>query len=60
VTKSLRLFVRRVLAAEATELVELQPFGRLLLVLGRAVIAPFAVAAREMNDVSHSELYKLA
>jgi hypothetical protein len=45
--------MRRVLATEATELVECDPFGRLLLVLGRAVVPAFAVAAREMNDVSH-------
>jgi hypothetical protein len=42
-----------VLATELTELAELQPIGRLLLILGRAVVAPLAVAAREMNDVSH-------
>jgi hypothetical protein len=45
--------VRRVLPAEATVLVELDPFRRLLLVFRRAVIPAFAVAAREMNDVSH-------
>ncbi len=45
--------MRRVLAAEPAELVELQPFRRLLLVLRRAVVAPLTVAAREMNDVSH-------
>jgi hypothetical protein len=48
--------MRRVLAAKAAELAELQPFGRLLLVLRRAVVAPLTVAARQMNDVSHSEL----
>jgi hypothetical protein len=41
------------LAAEAAELRELDPFRRLLLVLGRAVVAALAVAARQMNDVSH-------
>jgi hypothetical protein len=49
----LRLLVRRVLPAEATELAEFQPLGRLLLVLRRAVVATFALAARELNDVSH-------
>ena len=43
----------RVLATEAAELAELQPLGRLLLVLRRAVVAAFAVAARHVNDVSH-------
>jgi hypothetical protein len=49
----LRLFVRRVLPAEAAELAELQPLGRLLLVLRRAVIAPLTVLARQRDDVSH-------
>ena len=44
----------RVFPAEAAELAELKPFRRLLLVLRRAVIAPFALATGEMNDVSHS------
>ena len=48
-----RLFVRRMLAAEAAELAELQPLRRLLLVLGRAVIAPLTVLARQRDDVSH-------
>jgi hypothetical protein len=47
------LLVRRVLPAEATELAELEPLGRLLLVLRRAVVATLALAARELNDVSH-------
>ena len=49
----LRLFVTSVLAAEAAELAEFQPLGRLLLVLGRAVIAPLTFRARQGNDVSH-------
>jgi hypothetical protein len=49
----LRLLVRRMLPAEATELAELQPLGRLLLVLCRAVVATLALAARQLNDVSH-------
>jgi hypothetical protein len=44
-----------VLATEATELAEFDPLGRLLLVLGRTVVPTFAVAAREMNDVSHKK-----
>jgi hypothetical protein len=39
--------------AEAAELVEFDPLRRLLLVLRRAVVPALAVAAREMNDVSH-------
>jgi hypothetical protein len=52
----LGLLVVRVLPTEATELAELQPFGRLLLVLRGAVVASLAGAAREVNDVSHGEL----
>src|SRR6188472_174328 len=51
----LRLLVRRVLSAEAAELAELQPLGRLLLVLRRAVVAPLTFGARQRNDVSHGE-----
>jgi hypothetical protein len=40
-------------AAEAAELAELEPLARLLLVLGRAVVAALAVLARQGNDVSH-------
>jgi hypothetical protein len=39
---------------EAAVLAELQPLGRLLLVLGRAVVAPLALGARQTDDVSHS------
>ena len=46
--------MRRVLPAEAAELVELQPLRRLLLILRGAVIPALTVAARKMNDVSHS------
>jgi hypothetical protein len=45
--------MRRVLFAEGAVLAELQPFCRLLLVLRRAVVATFALAARQLNDVSH-------
>ena len=45
--------MRRVLPAEAAVLAELQPLRRLLLVLGRAVIAPLTVLARQRDDVSH-------
>ena len=41
------------LSAEATELAELQPLCCLLFVLRRAVVATFALAARQLNDVSH-------
>ena len=46
--------MRRVLPAEAAELADLEPLGRLLLVLGRAVVAPLAVLARHRHDVSHA------
>jgi hypothetical protein len=39
--------------AEATELAHLQPLGRLLLVLRRAVVAPLTFGAGERDDVSH-------
>jgi hypothetical protein len=42
--------------AEATELAHLQPLGRLLLVLGRAVVAPLTLDAGERDDVSHNSL----
>src|SRR5882762_10736583 len=41
------------LPTEAAELRELQPLGRLLLVLRRRVIAPLALEAGERHDVSH-------
>jgi hypothetical protein len=49
----LGLAMRDVLAAEAAVLAQLEPLGRLLLVLGRAVIAPLTVGARQGDDVSH-------
>ena len=48
-----RFFVRRMFAAEAAELAELEPLARLLLVLGRAVVATLTVLARQGDDVSH-------
>jgi hypothetical protein len=45
--------MRRVLAAEAAEFGKLQPLGRLLLVLRRAVITPLAFLTRERDDVPH-------
>src|SRR5690349_5100536 len=47
------------LAAEAAVLAELDPLRRLLLVLRRAVVPTLALAAREMNDVSHTELRRV-
>src|SRR5262245_52279660 len=44
----------RVLAAEAAVLAQLEPLGRLLLVLGRAVVAPLTLVARQSDDVSHN------
>jgi hypothetical protein len=45
-------FMRRVLAALAAELAELQPAGRGLLVLGGGVIAILAIAALQRNNLS--------
>src|SRR5215213_7580135 len=47
-----RLLMRRVFPAEPAVLAELQPFRRLLLVLGRAVVPALTVAARQVNDVA--------
>jgi hypothetical protein len=49
----------RVFSAEAAELAEFEPLGRLLLVLGRAVIAPFALLARQGNDVAHRSILEV-
>jgi hypothetical protein len=49
----LGLSVTRVLAAEPAVLAEFEPLGRLFLVLGRAVVATFALVARQGDDVSH-------
>ena len=49
----LRFLMPRVLAAEAAILIELEPLGRLLLVLRRAVIAALTFVARQRDDVSH-------
>ena len=43
----------RMLPAEPAVLAHLEPFGRLLLVLRRAVVAPLTLEARKRNDVSH-------
>ena len=43
----------RVLPAEAAVLAELEPLRRLLLVLRRRVVAPFALQARQRDVVSH-------
>src|SRR5882672_1493924 len=42
-----------VLAAEPAVLAQLEPLARLLLVLRGAVIAAFALGARQRDDVSH-------
>src|SRR5690606_33992857 len=56
----LRLFVRCVLAAEAAVLAHFEPLGRLLLVLGRAVVATLTVLTRQGDDVSHCCLARFA
>jgi hypothetical protein len=40
--------------AEAAELAHLEPLGRLLLVLRRAVVSTLALGAGHRDDVSHS------
>jgi hypothetical protein len=43
-----------VLPAEPAVLAQLETLGRLLLVLGRAVVAAFALTARHRDDVPHA------
>ena len=45
--------MRRMLPTEAAVLAHLEPLSRFLPVLGRAVVAPFALLARQGDDVSH-------
>src|SRR3990167_8838232 len=52
----LLLLVRLVLPAEPAELLQLEPLGRLLLVLRRAVVAALTFTARQLDDVSHGSL----
>ena len=47
--------VRRMLAALAAELLELQPLGRLLFILRRKVITIFAVRALKDDFISHND-----
>ena len=49
----LRLFVRRVLAAELAVLVELETIRIILLVLVRAIVAAMALCALKRNVVAH-------
>jgi hypothetical protein len=51
--------MRRVFSAEAAELAHLEPLGRLLLVLRRAVIAPLTFGAGERDDVSHNWILEI-
>jgi hypothetical protein len=55
-TALLAFLVIRVRLAEAAELLHVQTLGGLLLVARRAVVATLALAARELNDVSHDRL----
>jgi hypothetical protein len=41
--------------AEPAELAHFETLGRLLLVLGRTVVAPLTFLARQRNDVSHGD-----
>ena len=43
----------RMLPAKPAVLAHLEPLGRLLLVLGRAVVPAFTLGARQGNYVSH-------
>jgi hypothetical protein len=52
-TRLLRFFMRRVLAATITKLAELKTAGGRLLVLGRRVIALFALVALQRNNFPH-------
>jgi hypothetical protein len=52
------LFMRRMFPTETAELRELQPLGRLLLVLGRAVVASLALGAGQRDDVSHGFAFR--
>ena len=54
----LRLFVRRVLAAELAVLAELQTIRIVLLVLVRAIVAAMALRALKRNVVAHE--YRLS
>jgi hypothetical protein len=48
--------MRRVLAADAAELLQLQPLGHRLPVLGRRIVPLFAFTALQLNDFSgHKE-----
>jgi hypothetical protein len=52
-TRSLfHFFMRRMLAATTAEFLELQPLSRRLPVLGRRIIALFAITALHRNDFS--------
>jgi hypothetical protein len=45
--------VRRLFAACIAEFLRFHPFGMLFLVLGRGVIAIFAITALQSNNVAH-------
>jgi hypothetical protein len=45
--------------AEPAELAHLEPLGRLLLVLRRAVVTPLTFGAGERDDVSHDYLLEI-
>jgi hypothetical protein len=51
----LHFFVRRMLAATAAELLQLQPFRHRLPVLGLRIIPLFAITALQRNDLSGHE-----
>ena len=52
VSPSLRFLMASVLAATATEFLELEPIGRRLLVLGRSVVAALAFTTLEHNVIA--------
>jgi hypothetical protein len=49
-----RLSMRDVFPAEPAVFAQLEPLGRLLLVLRRAVVPAFALGAGQSNDVAHT------
>src|SRR5450755_1049864 len=55
----LNLFVRKMLAAERTELLQLDPLRRGLLVLGARIILPLALGALKCNVLARHNVFCL-
>ena len=54
--RSARLLMQRMFPAPITELLELQPVRRNLLILGRRIVAAFALRTLKRNVVSHGRI----